>query len=148
MKKILFVILIFYSISGYCQTDSSKTKISLSIAAKDCEYISLKFEKSNKFEDIDSTVKRKFRDPGGAPTNNTSVQLDSIEVRVWRDIMNDLRFDIIAVHENVYKRISDALISNGNTWIVNKLSKDFEPIDAQYDDLRTLGRKYLKKEQD
>lgn len=146
MKYLLTFLGLFISAISFSQVDSSRSKISLSITAKDCEYVVKTFEKSNKFEDLDSTLKKKFRG-ASPPSNNNNVTIDSVEVRVYRSIMQMLRDDVVAVQNNVYKRISDLLIANGNAWIIDKLSKDLQVVSDQYDQIRTIGRAYLTKAQ-
>lgn len=147
MKILILFIALSMSLTCLSQIDSGKVKISLQIQARDCEYIAAAaFEKSNKFEPIDSVLKSKFR-VASPPADNTNVTVDSIEVRVYRTIMQILRDDVKAVHKNVYKRLNDALTANGNVWIIDKINKDFKIIDDPYDIVRLLGRKYLRKEQ-
>lgn len=133
--------------SSFFADDSSRSKISVTINAKDCEYIALLFDNSNKYEDIDSITRSKFR-VASPPTGNTNVTIDSIEQRVWLDIDNRLAGDYIALTNNVFKRVDDAIRLAGGTWIINKLNRAVTDRGDEFDLRRQIGRKYLRKQED
>jgi hypothetical protein len=147
MKYILFLFLII-SVQSFAQIDSSKTKVSITLAAKDCEYIANAFEKTNKYEDVDSVAKKRFR-VASPPTNNANVQIDSVEGRVLVDVFEKLCYDVVALNDtnNVTKRFFTALLVTGNTWIAQKANKIKANISDAYDFKRVLGRDYLRKNQ-
>lgn len=142
MKYIL--ILLLFPVITQAQLDSSKFKISVTINARDCEYVSLLMERNNKFENLDSTLKAKFR-VASPPSNATNVIIDSIEGRAWLDICRSLSIDITALHANCFKRVSDAVRATTSVWIINKLDKDATQRDSDYDFRRAFGRDYLRK---
>lgn len=144
--KYIFILLML-PVMAHSQLDSSRFKISITIGARDCEYISILMEKNNKFEPLDSTLKAKFR-VASPPSNSTNVVVDSIELRCWLDIMRSLSIDITAMHANCFKRVSDAIIATGSVWVINKLARDANIRDSDYDTRRAVGRLYLRKLQD
>lgn len=147
MKKIITLPILILSLNCFSQLDSSRFKISITIGARDCEYVSLLIEKTNKFEGLDSTLKSKFR-IASPPSNATNVVVDSIEGRVWLDINRSLSMDITALHANCFKRVDDAIRLTNSTWIVNKLNRDATSRDGDYDSRRSIGRLYLRKLQE
>lgn len=146
MKYILILLLL--PTFCYSQIDSSKTKLSIIIAAKNCEYISLLFEKNNKYEDIDSTTKKKFR-IASPPTNNTNVQIDSVESRILADLYGNLSYDPVALSDTTkcLKDYEDACRASGGVWLnirIDRIKKDKR---SQYDVFRDAGRLYLRKQE-
>lgn len=141
--KIILILLLLPSVC-FSQSDSSRFKISITINARDCEYITLVMEKTNKFEALDSTLKNKFR-VSSPPSGSTNVVVDSVEGRAWLDIMRSLSIDITALHANCFKRVSDAIRLTNSVWIVNRLDKDATQRDSDFDTRRAFGREYLRK---
>lgn len=148
MKKILILLLFSFSLQCFAQIDSSKTKVSINLAAKTCEYIIQYFENTNKFEDIDSVLKKRFR-VQSPPTNNNNVQIDSIEGKVLMSIYTRLTQDPIALSDTTkhLKRFSEALRQTGSSWLNSRIDRTQKDKSDQDDQLRTLGRSYLLKQE-
>lgn len=146
MKTIIILLLLFPAVCA-AQLDSSRFKISVTINARDCEYISLLMDKTNKFEALDSTLKVKFR-VASPPSNSTNVVVDSIEGRAWLSITRSLSIDLVAMHANSFKRVSDAIRATTSIWVINKLDRDANQRDGDYDTQRAIGRLYLRKLQE
>lgn len=151
MKKILTLLLIIISVNSFAQVDG-KTKLSVTLAAKDCEYIVKYFEKTNKYEDIDSVLKKKWR-VASPPTNNASVIIDSVQGNVLFDIWNKLSVDNVATSDTakVHKRFSDACRettgANGS-WLRDKITNSgLKQFVKEQDDTRANGVLYLIKQQ-
>lgn len=144
MKKLLSFLPVFIAFASFGQ-DSSKTKINVTIQARDVEYIGFFAGAQNRYEDLDSTMKALFR-VTNTPTGNTNVTINSVEARVWLDIYRRLVTEVTALQQNVHSRIETALRVVNNVWLTNKLDNQVNTFNNNYQDLRQHGRNRLKKE--
>jgi hypothetical protein len=146
MKQIFILILMTVSagFTALAQADSSKAKITVSIQARDCEYIAALTNGDNIMEDIDSVLKKRWRPASQSPSGNTLVSVDSIELRAWREVVKRLRAQDDGDEE--FGRVDAVLRATNNTWLIDKLNKDSGNLDDISSEKRQYGRSRLKKE--
>ena len=145
MKKIIVLICACISMATYGQVDSSKLTTTISIQARDLEYITWVNGFTAILEDVYDKAKLQFRVPV-PPSGTTSIILDSITLNNCIILNNFLRNDYIAVQNNIYKRVNDMLRILGQSYLVTQLDIIAATDDAELQNRRQFGRKRLKKE--
>jgi len=146
MKKLLFVLCVCASTLVKAQVDSSALTTTVSIQARDLEYITFFTQGFGvQLEDIYDKAKKQFR-VAVPPSGTTSVILDSITLNDCIILNNILRTDYIALQYNIYKRYNDMLRILGQSYLVTQLDIIVAQDDALLADRKTLGRKRLKKQ--
>ena len=146
MKKLILSIAILLSLTSFGQ-DSSKLKPSVTLKAKDLYYIKVFIGGQNKYEDLDSLIKTLCRPAVNCPANTSDVTLTVIENRVWLALCRQLSSDPIALHTNVFKRVSDALrLLTTQTWLIKRLDSDVQDIINAGDNQVNTGKILAKKE--
>lgn len=108
MKKILLSIIILISLRSFGQTDSNTVKISVVITFKELNYMgSFIYDDDVTFGDLADTVKVKYRGQSD-PSEATSVTITGT-IGAWLAVNSRLRADNVAVLNNQFKKIDDAL---------------------------------------
>lgn len=146
MKHTIFILL-FIPLLSKSQNETSI--ISVVIQARDCEYIGYFTGQEDRYEDIDSSLKSKFRPAESAPSGTTNVTVGGATARSWFEIAYRLRREAAAVNGNntPFTRIDAVLRAVNNPWLTGKLDQDTSDWDATgYTNNRTAGRKRLKRE--
>lgn len=146
MKYILILLLL--PVIGWSQPDSSRTKVSITIAAKTVQYISLFYEKGNKYEDIDSVSKKRFR-VQSPPSGNNNVILDSIEGRVLLEIYNKLSEDVFTLSDTtkITKDFEAGCRNSGGVWLNKKIDNVKKDKKSVSDNRISAGDAYLRKQE-
>lgn len=146
MKKI---ILLLFLIPILSKAQNETSIISVTIQARDCEYIGYFTGHEDRYQDIDSSLKSKFRPAASAPSGTTNVIVAGATARAWFDIAYRLVREPAAINGNntPFTRIDVALRAVSNTWLTAALNQDIIDWDASgYSNNRNIGRKRLKKE--
>lgn len=146
MKKLIYLLFLI-PILGKAQNETSI--ISVTLQARDCEYIGYFTWQEERYQDIDSAMKSKFRPAASAPSGTANVVLGGATARAWFDIAYRLVREAPAVNGNntPFTRLDAALRAVGNTWLTNALNQDIIEWDAGgYTNNRSAGRKRLKRE--
>jgi hypothetical protein len=147
MKKILFILMIVAATACYSQDSAKIVLNNVVLKAKDLAWIKVYLEKSNRNEALDSIINRVYRTTN--PGNNNDVTVSGIERRVWRDVLYMLSGQSVALLNEVYKRVHDALLLINDVWMNDKISRDEGAAKlSNYDPIVDLGKKLAKKEID
>jgi hypothetical protein len=144
MKKIIFILLLIPILSS-----SQETNISVTLQARDCEFIGSFTGSDDLYQDLDSLLKNKFRPGSTAPSGTTNVVITGITNTVWFRVCYFLRRKSTALNgnNNPFTRTDAALRAASNTWLTNALDADAVDWDLDgYTNDRAIGRKRLKKE--
>lgn len=122
MKKIFLFILILTSLNSFSQTDSNTVKIGVAITFKELNYLgSFIYDNDAVFGDLADTVKVKYRGQAD-PSEATNVTITGT-IGTWLAVVNKLRVDYIAVINNVFKKIDDALkLLTTQTFLIRQLA--------------------------
>jgi len=128
MKKLIIILLLspLFSMAQpfMFDNDSAKVKINVSIQARDAEYIgsflSSGFYRADYDELFDQLkVKMRISNP---PINQNSVAVDSIPIRTWLSIMQQIRMDYIAVQAGIFTRVDAILRAKNNDYLTRILN--------------------------
>lgn len=143
--KYIILLLLLIPLIGKTQT----TIISVTIQARDCEYIASFTGTEEQFQDLDSAMKSKFRPAFSAPSGTTNVTLGGATNGTWYQIMYRLRRDFFACqgNNNEFTRIDVVLRALNNVWLTAAL--DADALDWEnngHTPIRTNGRRRLKHE--
>jgi hypothetical protein len=147
MKKIFILVLLVVSLNCFAQVDSAHTTITVSVQARDLAYIANFTSIDPIFEDLDSTMKTKFR-VTSPPSGTTTVSIPGIQVRAWLTIFIRLLNDPIAVNANVLSRIQTVLNGSANGWIVFRISRETNNMVNQMQAAVQAGAARLQKQKD
>ncbi len=143
MKKIIFILLLIPCIV-FAQ-DNDATKVTVTIQARDCEYIGSFISFNENYEDLFDAMKAKFR-VASPPTGTTNVVLDTIPIGQWLGVSRQLRQDPYGIAGSVFSRYDVALRAANNIYMTGRLNT----MDANDTDIftgfRTLGRIRLRKQ--
>lgn len=146
MKRLIYLLFLVPILS---KAQNETSIISVTLQARDCEYIGYFTGNEERWQDIDSAMKSKFRPASNAPSGTTNVVLGGATARAWFDIAYRLVREAPAVNGNntPFTRLDAALRAVGNTWLTNALNQDIIEWDAGgYTNNRSAGRKRLKRE--
>lgn len=142
MKNILFAFLL---ISSVLKAQDDNTKVTVTIQARDCEYIGHIIAFNENYEDLFDLTKVKWR-TGNDPTGNANVVIDTIPIGQWLKIDAQLRADPIAVGASVLSRVEAALRAVNNTYMNGRLDA-LVAIDTEiYTSRRAFGRFRYRKQ--
>lgn len=144
MKNLLIILLAISPFLGYSQTDSAALKISLSIQARNAEYIVSQISNKDEYEDLYDSAKAKFR-VANPPLNNIVIDIDNVETHLWLSIMNIVRKDYLAIQAGIFIRMDAILRAKNNAFIIRKLN-EMNSLDTKaYQEARTAGRNRLRR---
>jgi hypothetical protein len=144
MKKILSLLLLIIPAISFCQ-DSSRLKPSVTLQARDCEFIASFIQLETKFVDLDSVLISKFRITT-SPTGTDNVVIPAVENRVWIDIYRRLSLSSVALRQNTFTRFETALTATAHTWLTSRITANQTDNQDQFSATRKYGRERLKKE--
>jgi len=141
MKKILSLIAVFISLNSFGQ---DSVKVSLTIQARDIEYMAALFSKETD-DDFFDAVKHKFlvSDP---PTGVTNVTFDSTLYIV--DILRGftrLKHDETAISAGCTDRVEAILRALNNIYLTGKLDQLDADNTQTFQTMRGVGRRKLNK---
>jgi hypothetical protein len=143
MRKIIFILL-FIPMFSTAQ-DNDNTKVTVTLQARDCEFIGSFIAFNESFEDMFDGMKLKFR-VTSPPQNTTNVVIDTIPIGQWLALSAKLRTDPYAIGGSVWARYDAALRAANNTYMTGRLNT----MDANDTDIftgyRVLGRFRLRKQ--
>ena len=140
MKYLLLALtLIVLKASG-----QDSVKISVTLQARDLEYIGYHVSFNERFESIFDSAKLFFRVPS-PPSGTTAIKIDSIPIAQWLGVSLQLRYDPIAVLGNVHSRLVTALGNVNNTYLNSKLAELDTQDTAEYMRRRQAGRFKLRR---
>ena len=125
------------------------TIISPVIQARDCEVIGYYIKGIDDYQDIDSSLKSKFRPAFSAPQGTTNVTVGGATNGTWAQLMYTLRRDanVSFGNNSVFTRIDAALRTLNNTYLTAQLDADVAAFDNNATAIRANGRLRLKHEQ-
>jgi hypothetical protein len=148
MKKILLAVLVLSALTSDAQIDSAKLKPTVVLQARDCEVILYYTQEGRKkLQDLDSVLLSKWRPPATNPTGTTNVTIDSVEARVWNEVLEIFASNPCLITENSFSRLQSALSSTGHSWLTAKIVKQALALnDAWAEQIRKSGRQYGRKE--
>jgi hypothetical protein len=142
MKKLLLFLLLVPLLST---AQDENTKVTVSIQARDCEFVGSFIAFTEEFEEMFDAMKTKFR-VTSPPSGTTNVQIDTIPIKQWLALSAKLRKDPYAIGGIVLSRYDAALRAANNSFMTAQLNA----MDAQDTDIfmgfRTLGRFRLRKQ--
>lgn len=147
MKKIFLSFILLASIQSFAQGDSSRAVVTVSVQARDLQYIANLTWQEPIFEDLDSVMKTKFR-VSSPPTGTTNVSIPGVQVRAWWWILLKLSYDPVAIHTNIVSRLSAVLNAAGNGWLSYRISRETANIIGRQAAAIATGDARLKKEVD
>lgn len=128
---------------------AQNTVISVTIQARDCEYIGYFTGGDDQFQDLDSSLKSKFRPAASAPSGTTNVTLGGVTNGAWFQMIHKLRYDPFACfgNNNPFTRIDAVLRALNNAWLTAALDADALDFDNNgYTFNRSRGRARIKRE--
>lgn len=142
--KYIITLLLLIPLFAKCQT----TIISVTIQARDLEYIGSVIGGNDIYQDADSSLKSKFRPAFSAPSGTTNVTVGGITNGTWVDIAKLLHRDAFASAGNnsVWGRVDVALRAAANTYLTAQLDADATDFDNTSTANRARGRSRLKHE--
>jgi hypothetical protein len=151
MKKLITILLLsplFAMAQPFIfDNDSAKVKINVSIQARDAEYIGSFLTSGFYRADYDEVfdqfkLKMRITNP---PLNQNLVTVDSISVRTWLSLIQQIRTDYIAVQAGVFSRLDAVLRARNNAYMTRILnlynSRDIET----YTNSRRNGRVNIRR---
>jgi hypothetical protein len=127
---------------------SQNTIISVTIQARDCEYIGSFSGNDDDYQDLDSSLKSKFRPRETAPSGTTNVTLGGVTNGVWARVVHQLRYDHLSSsgNNNEFTRVDAVLRALNNTWLTAALDADVVEFNNKHDANRARGRARLRRE--
>lgn len=143
MKNILFALLLLTS-SAIAQDEN--TKVTVTIQARDCEFIGFYIAHAPEFEDLFDAMKVKFR-VASPPSGTTNVVLDTIPIGQWLSVSARLRTDPYAIGGLVFSRYDVALRAVGNSFMTARLDAMNTADTEVFTNFRLTGRARLRKQQ-
>lgn len=140
MKKILLLIIFITSLKSYSQADSNTVKIGVAITFKELNYLgSFIYNNDDLFGDLADTVKVKYRGQAD-PSEATNVTITGT-IGAWLAVVNRLRSDNIAILNNVFKKIDDALkLLTTQTFLIRQLAIHDAADVATYQAVKQFGK--------
>ena len=151
MKKLITILLLspLFSMAQpfMFDNDSARVKINVSIQARDAEYIgsflTSGFYRADHDEVFDQfKTKMRIANP---PINQVLVAMDSIPIRTWLSIMQQVRMDYIAVQAGVFTRVDAVLRATNNAYMTRILNLANTQDISQYQDRRRSGRYNIRR---
>lgn len=127
---------------------SQNTIVSAVVQARDCEVIGYYTRANDDYQDLDSSLKSKFRPAFSAPSGTTNVTVGGVTNGTWAQLMYTLRRDAVVSFGNnsVFSRLDANLRAINNTYLTAQLDADATAFDNLGTDRRADGRSRLKHE--
>lgn len=143
MKK--YFIALLFLIPAICFSQTMDTRVTVSIQARDCEFIAgVVFDEPFEFDVIYYKIKTKFT-VQNPPTGTTNVQIDTVTIRDWLSLAARLRRDPYAVGGGVVTRFETALRAAGNTFLNSELDEKAAADTNKFSETRDQGRIWLRR---
>lgn len=142
MKNILFALLL---VTSNVIAQDENTKVTVTIQARDCEFLGYFISNAPEYEDLYDGMKVKFR-VASPPLGTTNVQLDTIPIGQWLSVSTKLRIDPYAIGGSVYSRVDAALRAVGNSYLTARLNAMDAGDTEVFTSFRTLGRFRLRRQ--
>jgi len=137
MKTILLIIVLAFALQTKAQVSDS-VEITLSIQAKDVEYISA-FIFSNEFYDnLTDSIKQSYRKLNN-PSNSTPVSITGY-TKDFIEVVRMVRNDVTAIKNNVDTRLISLLSALNVAYINTKIQGFTDADNSQYAYGRQLGK--------
>lgn len=140
MKKLLFISLFLISLNGFAQ---DSVKVTLSVQARDLEYIGSFIFNDNSTEDLYDSLKVKFRVPNPA-TGTTTVSVTGYTLD-WLSVANRLNNDATALKALCTKRVTDLLRAVNQPYLTGKLDAINTADQNTFQAMRQFGRSKLRR---
>lgn len=140
MKKLLTAAALLFSVISYAQ---DSTKVTINVQARDLEYIGSFSHAIDRFEELNDSIKVKFR-VATPPTGNTPVSITAYTLD-WVNLLQWLNDDHIALKSNTTKRVNDLLVAINQPYLNSKITA-IARLDADmYTEKRIFGRNKLRR---
>lgn len=140
MKHFIIAIVILISLRGAAQTDSNLVKISVVITFKEVNYMgSFIYDNDPVYGDLADSVKTKYRGQAD-PSEANSVTITGT-IGAWIAVDNKLRADAIAVSNNQFKKVDDALkLLTTQTFLIRQLAIYDAANTVQFQEIKSYGK--------
>lgn len=142
MKNIIAILLLI-PLFSFPQSDSAK--ITVTIQARDCEYMGFFISHHEDYEDLFDAMKTKFR-VANPPSGTNNVVIDTIYTIQWLRVSERLRADPHAIGGNVYSRVDAALRAINNVYLTSRLDEMNSRDVNIFTDYRLVGRFRLRRQ--
>ena len=143
MKKlILFLVLIFSSLLSRTQNLDSSF-VSVTLAAKDYEFISSIIYTNINVEQLKDSMVVKMR-VGNPPNNNTPVTITAM-IKDWVIVYELLQESTVANVSGIYSRITTQFNNSNNQLMINKMQSYVDYYDQMYLNMRQGGKRKLRR---
>ena len=140
MRKLILSIAILLSLKSFSQ---DSVKVTLSVQARDCEYIGAFAFNHDSLEELWDSLKVKFRVPNPA-TGNTTVSVTAYTLD-WLSVLNRLNNDATALKAQCTKRVSDLLRAVNQPYLTGKLNALDVADQNTFQSMRQFGRSKLRR---
>ena len=140
MRKLILSIAILLSLKSFSQ---DSVKVTLSVQARDCEYIGAFAFNHDSLEELWDSFKVKFRVPNPA-TGNTTVSVTAYTLD-WLSVLNRLNNDATALKALCTKRVSDLLRAVNQPYLTGKLNALDVADQNTFQSMRQFGRSKLRR---
>lgn len=147
MKTLITILTLLICSFSFAQSDSANTKPSVTLQARDIEYIINFTGVDNQFKVMDSVFAKKLSG-SGAPSGTTNVQCDSIKAKHWLSIFERIRIDALAQDQGIFSRLRTALNNTAFTWLTVRITKSDNAAQEYQQNLRSQGRRIARREED
>ena len=144
MKKIVLIFMVLFAMNAKAQTLQDSVEITLSIQARDIEYISGFIYNSESFENLVDSIRPAYRKLNN-PTATTVVTVKGY-TKDFIDVLKILRSDGTAIKNNCDARITALLSALNVPYISTKLTEFTDYDNLLFASGRSLGKwKLVKK---
>lgn len=144
MKKLIILSLLI-PVFASAQIDSSQLKITVTLQARDAEFIGFFIGHNIDYEDLFDGLKAKFR-VASPPTGTTNVTVDTIPIAQWLSVSAKLRTDPYAIGGSVFSRIDAALRAVNHSYLTGRLNVMDATDTEVFTNFRLLGRFKLRRQ--
>lgn len=143
MKKIILIIAVLFAFNAKAQTANDSVEITLSIQAKDVEYISAFIFYNDFYENLVDSIKPAYRKLVN-PTNTAPVKITGY-TKDFIEAVRMLRNDVCAIKNNVDTRIISLLSALNVPYINTKIQEFTDADNSQFAYGRSSGKWKLVK---
>jgi hypothetical protein len=144
MKNIL-TLLFLVPFIAFTQVDSAQLKVTVTLQARDAEYIGFFIGHNIDYEDLFDALKAKFR-VTSPPAGTTNVTVDTIAIAQWLGVSAKLRTDPYAIGGSVFSRIDASLRAVNHAYLTGRLNVMDSEDAGVFTNFRLLGRFKLRKQ--
>lgn len=147
MKYITLFATLLISACVFAQADSANSKPSVTLQARDIEYLLNFTGFEPKYDKMDSVFVAKLS-VSSPPTGTTNVTCDSVKAKHWLSIFERMRFDALGVDQGIWNRLKAALNSTSFSWLTVRITRSDDAANEAQSEMRSNGRKRARKELD